>query len=211
MLPPPCKVLDIGAGRGGLTTLLRDLGHQVEAADLHPNHFQIGGIRCHAANAQEELPFADRAFDCVVAVELIEHLENPWVFIREAMRILNDNGSLIVTSPNVVTLMSRLTFVVTGCLPYFRDSSFNGCYHATPIFPWTIERAALVAGARVVETRYSRVDWPRATDIPRRMSRYRSRLLNYVPLCSLTGEIAAYRVQHDPSLVARISTGYHTE
>jgi 2-polyprenyl-3-methyl-5-hydroxy-6-metoxy-1,4-benzoquinol methylase len=41
-----------------------------------------------------------RRFDTIVAGELIEHLENPGLFLRNMHRHLNENGVLIVSTPN---------------------------------------------------------------------------------------------------------------
>ena len=43
--------------------------------------------------------FPDEAFDYVVAGELIEHLEEPQKFIKEAYRILDDDGILALSTP----------------------------------------------------------------------------------------------------------------
>lgn len=208
MLPPPCRVLDIGAGRGGLSWILDRCGYEVSPVDLHPEHFLAPDLQCLQANAQESIPFADRSFDLIVAVEIIEHLENPWKFLRECLRVLRDDGQLIITSPNVTTLMSRLTFLLTGALPYFREESFVGCYHVTPVFPWMVDRACRTAGGKIQEMRFSRVDWPRRNDVPHRLSRVRSRALSLLPKNSLTGEITAYRIRKD-SARERVTPGLH--
>ena len=43
--------------------------------------------------------FPDKSFDYVVAGELIEHLEEPKKFIKEAYRILDDGGILALSTP----------------------------------------------------------------------------------------------------------------
>ena len=45
------------------------------------------------------LPFADGAFDCVIATEVAEHVRNPRQLIDEAYRVLGIDGKLILTVP----------------------------------------------------------------------------------------------------------------
>lgn len=42
----------------------------------------------------------DRKFDTVVAAELIEHLEEPYEFLRSIRSVLADDGRLVLTTPN---------------------------------------------------------------------------------------------------------------
>jgi trans-aconitate methyltransferase len=57
------------------------------------------GVRFLQA-ACETLPFADGAFDLVVAFEVIEHLEKWRMLLDEARRVLRPTGMLLVSTPN---------------------------------------------------------------------------------------------------------------
>lgn len=43
---------------------------------------------------------ADESFDCVVAVEVLEHVEEDLQFIRQVHRVLKPNGYFLMTTPN---------------------------------------------------------------------------------------------------------------
>jgi ubiquinone/menaquinone biosynthesis C-methylase UbiE len=45
------------------------------------------------------LPFEDNTFDYVVAGEIIEHIEDPTTFIKEAMRVLKPGGVFSLSTP----------------------------------------------------------------------------------------------------------------
>ncbi len=48
-------------------------------------------------------PLGDRQFDCVVAGELIEHLERPYDFLRDVRRRIGPGGRLVLSTPNPVS------------------------------------------------------------------------------------------------------------
>ena len=45
-------------------------------------------------------PWKDDAFDCIVAVEVLEHVTEDSVFVAEARRVLNPGGIFLMTTPN---------------------------------------------------------------------------------------------------------------
>jgi SAM-dependent methyltransferase len=203
-LPQSGRVLVAGAGRGGLSVLLQSRGFEVTSVDLHTDHFAAKGMTCISADLNQPLTFAPESFDTVLAVEVVEHLENPWGFLREAIRVLRPGGKLVFTSPNVVSIPARLLFLRKGLFPYFREESFHGCYHVTPIFPWAVNRWATTTQAVVESVTYSRANWPSSDDVPRHWERaWIRRLKSLLPINSLTGEISCYRVTRsgDPTVV----------
>jgi SAM-dependent methyltransferase len=209
LLPDACTVLIGGAGRGGLSLLLDRHGYIVTSVDLHPEHFAAPGLTCQFVDFEAPLAFDTDSFDAALVIEVIEHLENPWSFLREALRVLKPGGSLVFTSPNVVTLPARLHFLRTGGLPYFRMESFLGCYHVTPIFPWAVERWAQTVNATVDRLAWTRANWPTRHDVPRhwerRWSRYLKKLL---PVGPMFGEIACYRILKT-DVAASVVRGQH--
>lgn len=211
MMPGFGRVLNVGAGRGGISRLLHQAGYTVSSVDLHPEHFVAEGLNCGFADLNQSLPFADGSFDIVLAVEVVEHLENPWHFMREAVRVLAGGGILIMTTPNLASLHSRFGYLFNGLFPYFREQSFVGCYHVSPIFPWTVERCCRTTSATVERIGYSRIDWPSGTDIPRHDGGkgVRRMLLDRLPLNKLTGEIACYLVRKtDQAAVVPVGVHY---
>lgn len=48
----------------------------------------------------EMIPFEKESFDNVIAGDVIEHLENPSHFLREANRVLREGGRLIISTPH---------------------------------------------------------------------------------------------------------------
>ncbi|GAB6056785.1 hypothetical protein JCM15415_21010 [Methanobacterium movens] len=133
------KVLDIAAGFGNLSYQLNKRGFDVCAGDIDPSKFVPKHIVCKKVDANRELPWKNEEFDYVISVETIEHLENPWKFIREIHRVLKPEGTLIITTPNVESLLSRLFFLFFGQLKLF-GRFYSDEDHITPIFSWNLDK-----------------------------------------------------------------------
>jgi ubiquinone/menaquinone biosynthesis C-methylase UbiE len=50
------------------------------------------------------LPFEDSVFDVVTLMEILEHVENPEKALSEAKRVCKNNGSIIITVPNMLRI-----------------------------------------------------------------------------------------------------------
>jgi 2-polyprenyl-3-methyl-5-hydroxy-6-metoxy-1,4-benzoquinol methylase len=106
------RVLDAPSGAGALTAALAALGLEAWGADLVPPEGGASTVR--AADLNQPLPWPDEHFDAVFSVEGIEHLENPFGFLREVRRVLRGRGTFVLTTPNTVSLRSRVRFLGSG-------------------------------------------------------------------------------------------------
>ena len=59
-------------------------------------------------NVNNGLPFESASTDYLFCLEVLEHLENPTVFLTEAKRILKPGGKLIISVPNPYCWMELL-------------------------------------------------------------------------------------------------------
>lgn len=99
-------VLDIGCAR---------------APNLHLRNPEVTGLDRRRVGAPENYkrmvvgdvrdlpkPFGPASFDCIVAGELLEHLERPVDFLRGCAETLQTGGLLILSTPNPNSPMERL-------------------------------------------------------------------------------------------------------
>lgn len=84
------SVLDMGAGQGVLSARLYDLGYKVTAVDVNDEDYLIQkrDIQFKQVNFDDEheleqfIAGHESQFDVVCGVEVIEHVENPWNYVR---------------------------------------------------------------------------------------------------------------------------------
>ena len=107
-------VLDVPSGTGALTQLLLDQGIEVVSADLNPDTFVIPGRSCVPTDLNQKLPFDDCEFDGLACIEGVEHIENPHLLAREANRVLRMGGKVYISTPNVLSIRSRLSYLLRG-------------------------------------------------------------------------------------------------
>src|SRR5450432_98399 len=70
------RALDLGAGRGELSARLSALGYDVTAVERYVPQFEAK-VPLVDADLNQAFPFEDSSFDVAMAVEILEHLENP--------------------------------------------------------------------------------------------------------------------------------------
>jgi len=114
-LPKRAMVLDAPCGgTAALTLALLQNGFAATGADLDPDAKAKLGQHFVEADLNGVLPWPEHTFDAVFSTEGIEHLENHYFFLREISRILKPGGVLVLTTPNITALRSRLRFFGSG-------------------------------------------------------------------------------------------------
>jgi SAM-dependent methyltransferase len=100
-------VLDSGCGYGYGSRYLADQGADfVVATDRDGNAVKLAKSWYGADNLDfvvadgNHMPFCPCAFDTTSSLEVIEHIEDYEGYVREIYRVLRDNGSLILSTPN---------------------------------------------------------------------------------------------------------------
>ncbi len=112
--PTRGELLEIPAGEGALAWQLHKLGYKVTAGDIDPKFFKVRPIPCISVDLNLPFPVEDAKFDFVSCIEGIEHLQDQFQFVRECHRVLKPGGHLVLSTPNILNLASRLKYLLSG-------------------------------------------------------------------------------------------------
>src|SRR6266403_1115713 len=130
---PGDRMVDLGCGPGAMGERVEFLRMDVIAADKDSAAYQ--GKHPFVAVDFDGPSFAQTlgvgAFDLVLAVEVIEHVESPVGFLRNVAGLLAKNGVAGITAPNVDSLAARLKFLLAGRLRMVDERSDPA--HISPI------------------------------------------------------------------------------
>ncbi len=101
------RILDLGCGTGGVLAHLDDYG-EAYGIDPSPEAARFSHERglAIALASGLNLPFADQTFDAVLALDVIEHVDDDVGLLREVQRVLRPGGILVVTVPALPWLWS---------------------------------------------------------------------------------------------------------
>ena len=105
---PKANYLDCGCGNGKFTLeMAKKIGtsniNGIEVVSAGVQVAQKNGIKVLEGDLNSRLPFTDRCFDVITAVQVIEHLYDLDVFVSEIKRILKPDGYLVISTENLAS------------------------------------------------------------------------------------------------------------
>jgi len=120
----PRRLLDIGCSDGYFTSKLAEVSGAQESfgVDYSQDMVKIAagyGIKASVVDIdrEEKLPFESNYFDFIFCGSVIELIEDPDKLLEEINRLLTDQGTLVITFPNLSCWANRIA-VPLGFLPY---------------------------------------------------------------------------------------------
>lgn len=98
------RLLDIGCGTGQFLAIAREHGHQVAGLDFNPDSLRVArevfGLTDLFCGSLNQFVQSDgRKFDAVVALEVLEHTEEPIEFLRQTASLLLPGSTLYLSVP----------------------------------------------------------------------------------------------------------------
>lgn len=112
------RLLDIGAGTGNYTLSLRDAGFHALPCDPSTGMARRAASKLGAAVLADgqALPFRDAAFDCAVAVKVLNHVPDRPAFAREARRVIRAGPLVLVHATKETIAGNWITHYVPSLL-----------------------------------------------------------------------------------------------
>lgn len=119
---PLGDLLDVGGASGVYFEALKSQVTTYHIVDISPLMVKLAEqipndgvpLFCHLASAYK-LPFPDGHFQTVVAMGLLEYLDEPWKALAELARVTKPGGVLVVSYPNAHSPMRRMSELIYRC------------------------------------------------------------------------------------------------
>jgi len=115
--------LEFGCAQGGFSALIREkLGAETWAVELDAQAAAEASQRLDrvihrdAAQALDEIP--DRYFDCIIFLDILEHMVDPYSLLRHVSRKLTGDGVIVASIPNARYYRNYIEFAIKGNWDY---------------------------------------------------------------------------------------------
>lgn len=152
--------LDVGCGKGYDVNYFKQRGHDIEGCDISESAIKEAKRTypdCNFFIHNFELSATEGRYNCIYAFDVIEHVFDYNAFLGNISSSLNDNGILILATPNVLGLRNRLNFLLG------RGEYFDQTAHIRYFTPKTIERNLRKHNFRVIRVfGYSTLPLPKS-------------------------------------------------
>ena len=129
LVKPGQKVLELGCADGSFLKYISDNTKVIPyGLDISSPSVKIAkekGVNARTHDLSNKLPYKNSEFKLVISLEVIEHLYDTDFFMEEIRRVLDKNGYLIISTPNIASLNNRARLLF-GKYPKYMD--YNGIF-----------------------------------------------------------------------------------
>ncbi len=103
------KILEIGCGAGGMLHDLKHFGtpYGMDIAEAAPQYWRERGLTRVGLGDVNALPYKSEMFDTVIAIDVLEHVDDDIAALAEIRRVCKPRAKVILTVPAFQILWSR--------------------------------------------------------------------------------------------------------
>ncbi len=150
------SIFDVGCGTGDLLCEFKKYLKDVSLTGCDYTDFKVlsdPSIEFFQHDCNKDLPTQTPQFDLVTSSEVIEHIENPRHFVRQLSSKLKKDGILIISTPNLESITSLLSFALRGYHSAFGGKAYPA--HITAVGAYDLTNMINEAsGLRVLNTHF---------------------------------------------------------
>ena len=125
-------LLDVGCAVGVFLSMAEKEGWGVSGVDVSEYAVSRARKRCSGdirAGELDDVHFPDASFDVITMWDVVEHFPHPSEALREAHRILKDDGMILMDTPNEEALIRKLAFRIYRTLGGLSSYPAKKLYH----------------------------------------------------------------------------------
>jgi len=168
-IPEECRaIVEIGCGEAPLGAAIKARQRsRVVGIELDPQAASVARKRIDAVycgDVRHIVSILDERFDCIVASEIIEHVDDPWSLLAEVRRLATPGGRLVISIPNAANasiigdlLAGRFDYTYLGlaCVGHLRFFTRRSIEEMLSIAGWSLvamtpQRVASTAGEELL-------------------------------------------------------------
>jgi len=116
----PRRLLDVGCSDGSLALTVKERGAEAWGIEIDSAFAEIASGRLDkvlqgdALVLSSELVNAGERFDAIICADSLEHMVDPWTVLRNVRRLVEDNGVVVVSLPNVRFYTTLVGLILEG-------------------------------------------------------------------------------------------------
>jgi SAM-dependent methyltransferase len=146
------SLLELGCGEGGLGALVKQRQKcRVVGIELDPEASTVARKKLddvYTGDVRHIIEVIDERFDCIVASEIVEHVDDPWSLLDELRRVTSPGGRLVISIPNIAnaSLIGDLvrgrfdyTYIGLACAGHLRFFTRASIRDLLDIAGWRVE------------------------------------------------------------------------
>jgi len=153
-------LLDLGCAVGVFLSMAENRGWKVTGADISEYAVTQARKRCSGevlVGDLADLHFPDASFDVITLWDVVEHFSRPSETLREAHRVLKDDGIILMDTPNEEALIRKVAYriyrLLGGRIAYPAKKLYH-LYHLFYFSEKTLKRLLDKCGFDTVEVLY---------------------------------------------------------